>query len=634
VIRAEAATPIDDWLRTGVVTATEPDLLVHVTDLPLEHVPWTCTRAAGLVTAEILLEDVLGNAPSIEGSVQMRELRIVSEEEPGLRGTHPYEMRAALRVQSAIETHLEGCAIIAAQGELSTQLSECGSPTLLPQDSEVVVSAAVPIRWVPGTPIPELLLDRALDFAMLMSEAHLEPLLALVPQITEADVIADGRLFAHGPWDALETTGGLAMRDGHVRIVGLGQQLTDIGGAVQLHGTRIVIGRDDALHARDGDGTIDVWGEIGMRGLLPTSANVTMAPDEFPVRRESAVLATLSGRAEAGITIGLDGVEGAIHVERLTVRLPEQAAGSVQPLDPHPEVALVGSDAPELALEDGPGYPIHLRVDAHTPFWVRRNDFAVQGTAELDVTYLDPNLYVGGYATLGRGYFEVFGKRFLVQRGSLVFTGDTELNPLVDLVATYELPGRAGATISVIANGRLLDDLQIEFTSTETSDQGEIIALLVSGRRSIGAGDPQASQQAATEQAASFLAGISAGILTLGLRQQFGDIVPMIAIEAGSNLGETRTRAGFNVDALIPDFLRGAVLGAYLEGFVTTGTGQQAGGGGGGVGGGVALELQFPEDVIGSGTYVPPMSFGIDFLWEPSQSRCETADDGTTTCTR
>ncbi|NJK32241.1 MAG: hypothetical protein HC927_07440 [Deltaproteobacteria bacterium] len=93
---------------------------------------------------------------------------------------------------------------------------------------------------------------------------------------------------------------------------------------------------------------------------------------------------------------------------------------------------------------------------------------------------------------------------------------------------------------------------------------------------------------------------------------------PALRDPPGAQLGDVRTSVGFNADAIIPDFLRGVVLGAYVEGFVTTSAGNaQTSGGRSGVGGGVSVELQFPYDLVGSGTFVPPTSWGVDLVWEP-----------------
>ncbi|UJR79986.1 translocation/assembly module TamB domain-containing protein [Sandaracinus amylolyticus] len=612
--RAEAETPLDDWLANGAFTLPHPDLLVQLLDMPLEHVPWTCGRASGVATAEVIVQDVLGDSPQLDARLEITQLRVAHGDDGG-QGTMPYHVLAAARVGgTSEEERAEACAIIAAQGQLTTPFAECSS-TELPEDTEVVLRGSVPLRFSIGSFIPEVLLDRDLDLTMLMADAHLEPVLALIPQIAESDVIADGRLIASGPWETLEVAGGVSLREGRVRVVPLGQHLVDVHGALRFAGDRVTIPAGEALFARDGEGTVEVSGEIGLRGLIPTYAYLDVQPDQFPVRREGAVLATISGRGDTRVTIESDGLEGTVTTEGLTIRLPEQMAGSVQSLEEHPDILVIGTQARELGMDEGPGYPVHLYVDASDPFWVRRNDFAVQVSAQLDVRYLDPNLYVGGIANLERGYFEVFGKRFEVQGGSLVFGGTEELDPQVDLVAVYELPGGGGATITVTAGGTL-SNLSIDFSSTETSDQGEIIALLVSGRRTLGE-DSGAQTQAATEQAARVVTGIAAGILTLGLREQFGDAFPLIAIETGANLGDTRIRAGFNADAIIPDAIRDVVLGAYVEGFVTTSAGNQAGGGTGGVGGGVNIELQFPFDLVGSGTYVPPTSWGLDLVWEP-----------------
>lgn len=611
--RADAPTPIDDWFRTGSLSIPEPDVLVQLLELPLEHVPWTCNRARGVVTAELMVGGLLGAHPEFDARMQIDGLRVASREDPDLQATSPHDVLTELHVRGDATSRAEGCMIIARQGRLATPFTEC-STSALPMDTESIIRASVPLEFTPGSPLPQIRTVDPMSLAMLMSDAHLEPLLALIPQLANADVVADGRIAANGNLDELQLSGGLELRDGRARVVSIGQQLVDIRGALRLSDQSIFISDEHPLFARDGDGSLSIDGEIGMRGFLPNYAYLDVRPDEFPVRREGAVLAFISGVGDTRLSIDVDGLEGTVETSQLTVRLPEQMAGTVQPLEAHPDVLVVGTEAAELASTAGARYPIHLRVNASSPFWVRRNDFEIQVTAELDVRYLDPNLMVGGYARLPRGHFEVFGKRFEVQRGSLTFDAREELDPVVDLMAVYELPGSPGSNVSVTAGGRM-SDLRIEFSSTETTDQGEIIALLVSGPRRVGEADPSTTQ-VATQQAARVVTGVAAGILTLGLRQQFGDLVPLIAIETGANLGDTRFRAGFNVDAIIPDFLREIVLGAYVEGFLTTRAGNQTSTQGG-VGAGVTIELQFPFDLVGSGTYVPPTTWGFDLLWEP-----------------
>jgi hypothetical protein len=112
-----------------------------------------------------------------------------------------------------------------------------------------------------------------------------------------------------------------------------------------------------------------------------------------------------------------------------------------------------------------------------------------------------------------------------------------------------------------------------------------------------------------------FLAGLTAGILTLGLRQEFGDVIPVLAVES-EGAGGTRIRVGWNADDIIPDFLRDIVLGAYIEGFVTA-AGEATQVGPAGVGGGVSLEFTLPEGFLMRGTYVPVDNGSLDVLFEP-----------------
>ena len=117
----------------------------------------------------------------------------------------------------------------------------------------------------------------------------------------------------------------------------------------------------------------------------------------------------------------------------------------------------------------------------------------------------------------------------------------------------------------------------------------------------------------------SFLGGLTTGLLTLSARRNLGGLFPVIAIEAGDTLGETRVRAGVQATQLVPEFLRGVVRGAYVEGLVTTGepgAGEQAGTGTG-FGGGVLIELRFPYDLAAIGRYGPGQTWSLDVTWEP-----------------
>jgi hypothetical protein len=206
------------------------------------------------------------------------------------------------------------------------------------------------------------------------------------------------------------------------------------------------------------------------------------------------------------------------------------------------------------------------------------------------------------------------------------FDGRRELNPVVELQAVHTL--RDGDyKVWVNVSGRFATPT-IQFSSDhpEATDQGTVVALLVSGRtRQQQASDPSATTEEASQQAGNFLAGLLAGVLTLSARRELGDIIPVIIIESGDEaFRSARLRAGFQADSVIPEFLRGVVRGAYVEGFVAGSGGTTETEGSEGVApsatGGVLLELQFPYNFVGTLRAEPnaeSFGWGIDATWEP-----------------
>lgn len=610
-----AVVPVGEWMHGTVPTAPPTTAVLDLGALELSSLPWTCSYGTGVLTGRVSMHPFSPD-PALEADLAIDALRVRGSVE----GPFSAPFHAALRSRStgAGLARVDTCLIVGLEEGSRTPIGACptadvarsSSVGAIAEDGETLFLADLPVRVGDGLELPTIELEQDLFFLADFAAGHLAPFLAWVPGIAEADATVDGTVRGEGSWSTLALEGGLDVRDGAARVITMGQHLRDAGGAVRFVGNRIVVPEDRPFVAYDGDRSAALSGEVLLRGLLPTSVDALLEPDEFPFRREGTMLASLSGEARVHLDIEPEGVTGSITTGELLVALPQSSAGAAQDLALRGDVLVIGEDAPELAREGHVHFPYTLHIDASRAFTVRRNDFEVEVSAVLDVTYDDPDLYISGVAVIERGTFEVLGKRFSVTRGSLTFDGQAMLNPIVDLVATYAIPGSTGSTISITASGTL-SDIEIAFSSTETSDTGEILALLVSGRRS-RASDP-AQAQAAGEQAASFLAGLTAGVLTLGLRQQFGAIVPTIAVESGGRLGSVRARVGWDADWIIPDFLREVVLGAYVEGAVTSAGGDL----GGGAGLAVSVELQFPQSFVGSGTYVPPQSWGADLLWEP-----------------
>lgn len=613
---AYASLPLDQWVERGEVArfpSTELRATLHNADLG--HVPYVCQYGRGPLSGTLTAKDLLTGDSVVGAVLDLPRLQIW--ESAGERGEARLstEYRVHVRAGSSPERDaLTACTILGEADVEGTGGARCREASEA-APGELISRLRVPVTWTPGELLPSYVEDARISSWTDFASVHVEPVLSFIPGVVAGDAVMDGELEIAGPWEGLSMNGQLALSEGQVQIEGLGQHLHDISGQLELEGDRITFPESHPLHAQDGGGSATVFGHVDFEGVFPRRLQLTARADGFPVRQEGMVLAWLSGRAEVTGAIEDRRTSTTIETHDFGVRLPEQTAASLQPLEPHPEVLVVGRERPTGPAMVSESYPVEVHIDAADPFWVRRNDFAALVTADLRAVYQDPDLRVRGRATIQRGTFEIFGKRFELTEGSLGFDGGSELDPEVRVIAVYEVPGRSGATVTVEVTGSLTEP-HVQFRSTETNDRAEIIAMLVSGGRR----DAGATEQQASEQAASFLAGLTAGILTLGLRQEFGDVIPVLAIES-EGLGGTRIRAGINANDLIPDFLRGIVLDAYIEGFLTAAAqGTNAAGstsGAGGIGGGVTVEFTFPESFLLRGTYVPVDNGSLDLFYEP-----------------
>lgn len=612
-----ASLPLEQWIADGEVArfpATE--VRARVLGAPMNNIPYLCTYGTGPIYGSVTAKDILTDRPILGAILDLPALRFW--EQAGERGearlSDPF--RVHVRTGSTPERDaLTACVIMGLSGHEGTPGAACREVTAA-GPGEMITRLRVPISWSEGELIPRYEEDAIISGWSDLRDVHVEPVLPFIPGVVAGDAVMTGQMRAEGPLESIQMSGALDLSDGHIQIEGLGQHLHGIRGRVELHGDRAVFPESHPLRASDSGGTAVMQGHVRFEGIVPRELEMALEATTFPIRREGMVLARLTGDAAVTGTIDAERTTTTIRTgPSFTIGLPEQTAASLQPLEPHPQIQIVGSERIDQNAHDE-AYEIAVEVDASNRFWVRRNDFAVQLDAQLTALYRDPYLFLGGRARILRGTFEFFGKRFELQEGSINFDPDSrELNPDVNVVAVYDIPGRRGASVTVTVTGTLTHP-QVAFQSTVADDQAEIISLLVGG----GQRQAGTASQAAEEQATSFLAGVMTGLLTLGLRQEFGEVVPVLSIES-QGLGGTRIRVGFSADDLIPEFLRGFIQSAYVEGSVTAaGGGTNAGGsssGSGGVGGGVMLEFTFPENILMRGTWVPVDNGSLDLVWEP-----------------
>jgi translocation and assembly module TamB len=131
------------------------------------------------------------------------------------------------------------------------------------------------------------------------------------------------------------------------------------------------------------------------------------------------------------------------------------------------------------AGETADNLALNLTVLLHRNTWIRHPNAAVELTGEVQVTKNAGGspILVGSIETI-RGWAGFQGRRFVLSRGQVVFTGEQEINPALDIVAQYRLPKYL---VEAVVGGTL-NEPSLTLRSEPELEQADIIAVLLFGR--------------------------------------------------------------------------------------------------------------------------------------------------------
>lgn len=608
-VRSDA--PIHRWLRERMPTAPPPvNAELALENVPLARLPGACSLASGSIEGSISASDLFTAQPRLEADLRARRL-------------------TAGRGEGA-DVHIDVDADSSA-GRVAVTMESGGRRT-------VDIEAQAPIVWNAEQPVPSLA-DGSWEARAAFDRAPFGPLAALVPIVAQPRGTLDGRVQASGRGEDFDASGSIELEHVYFVLSRPLLRIDDLNGRLALADRGLSI-RD--LTFRDLGGTGRVDGTVGFTSrFMPSRVNLTLETDEFPVRNGGLIVATVDGHYRVTGDLSARPANLAVNATRLGVVLPAESARSLQPLDQHPDViyenqpgfleapeprpdaevageaerraagqpsgeASEGGDGEEAAPpSNNPFLPLRVSIDATDPFWVRREDFAMQVTADLTLALDSAGARIEGPIRIRRGYIDLLTKTFELEASEIRFAGGRTLDPILDVTARYDLDSQD--TITVHITGRLGEpELAFSTTVPGVETEREILELLVRGNATGTAASPE-------DQVVSALGGLTAGLLSGLARREYGDLLPILSIES-EGTGGGRIRAGIDADRLIPEFLEDVVTGAYFEGFVGTAaddTGTQS------ATGGFELDLYFPYDLTLSGGYEPPTNWSWDLIWEP-----------------
>ncbi len=601
-LQASADTPIDDWMSAAEIPSWPiTQVSADFYDAPTENLPYLCRFAAGVLTAQLRGTDLFSDDPRLSFSMESDELRA--------RRLEP--ARRTGMVNTIVETP-------PARNRLSGSYADGFFELAADMDwwngGATELEAKVPMVWNSENPTPVLAKRGDVSGRANFDRMPLQAVLAWMAGVVNVEGIVQGSVTAQGRVQDPRFVGSVDLTEGRVDVRSVGQTLENVSGRAIFDEDGVAI---TGLEATDSEGFAEVNGRLGFAKLKLNKLDVVARTEGFPLRQEGSIMARLGGSARMIASFEDDSLDGEIRLGKLEVDIPESSA-TPQDLAPHPEVFIIGESS-EPVQREAP-YPIRMRVRSEDLVIIRSRDqdFYVEAGAKLDTQVLDEFL-VEGSVTLQRGNFRVFGKRFEIRSGSMVFDGDPEMDAKVDMVARHSLRG-SNDTVTVVVSGRLSDPT-IEFKSSiPTTSEAQVIALLVTGSTRQQRGVNTSTAQASAETA-NFLTGVAAGLFSASLQSQFGGLAPTFGITQGQGLaddaaGDTAVQVGFNVNSVLPDNI--PIRGLYVEGqFVarraeggpnTTAQAQRPG---------FLIEALWPLNFVTTGTFAPPANWSIDVTWEP-----------------
>ncbi|MDG2308851.1 MAG: translocation/assembly module TamB domain-containing protein [Candidatus Binatia bacterium] len=295
------------------------------------------------------------------------------------------------------------------------------------------------------------------------------------------------------------------------------------------------------------EGAITAGGEVRLAGGFPTAFDLWLALDGAEVVSRSEADATASGRVALTGPVDAPHLEGDVTIDRATIR-PTIAPGGGKP-EPDPSVVVVRRYGSEPAWTSGvppslggeaesrpvrspladprakAGMPnlyedltMIVAVRLGGPVVVRRYDANMRLSGEVYLTKKpDDELRISGGIGGRQGWYIFQGRRFEIRSAYVTFSGETPLDPYLDVSAQY----RTGDYLVRIRIAGTAKHPSLDLSSDPALDQSDILSVVLFGKPASQLSDSQG--QVLQSQAFALLASYVAPALqrsvldTLGL---------------------------------------------------------------------------------------------------------------------
>lgn len=501
----------------GDLPAGEPGRLDVLID-SLRLAPWLTMLqsnipANGLANVRARLEGTRAS-PRLEGEISLAHFVYNLQSIPDVQARVVYRDRA-LRVDGDFRQR-SGYQLARFEGSLPIDLSFADS-------------------------VPNRLIEAPLAFDLSGDSIPLAP----VSQVSEAIGVvtgnARGAVRIRGTWERPRFEGAITLDVPRMEIMEGGMPLVNAGAHIRMDGNRVVI---DSVVAWS-DGPIRGSGTVDITDLARPVFDMRLDTDD--ARIVAGQYGELYVDSRLGVTGPLDTlrVGGTIVITRGVILIPDpEELNLINTGDPVIFAVVDTAAAEELGIAPSASPFTNALIDVDVTVargtWARSREANIEVYGEIGVERdtAGSDVAIDGALYTDQGDYQLYGRRFTVTRGSVVFTGDPTLNPVLQILARYEVrqAGRAPFDILITIGGTMQEPNVSLYSSAQPAlTQSDLISFLAFGRSSSSLLQFEGSGLVGGGASGSSLAG---NVAALATRQLAGVALGALAAEVQSDLVE------------------------------------------------------------------------------------------------
>lgn len=295
--------------------------------------------------------------------------------------------------------------------------------------------------------------------------------------------------------------------------------------------------------------------DVGLDGTCRVDLAASGAPDDpsvsgtvemadLGVKYRQILSLLLHGRLEIEGTAMRPALTGDIAIESGIINLPE-APKELHPVE-GPSILLDTAWRASIdTLDVGPPGDLKvvaeevtfkpdydIRVDISRGCWLRGEGLEVEFEGKIQVAQKDNKPVLEGEMIARRGTFLFLGRVFDLERGTISFFGEEELNPTLDIVVTSAIESY---TVTITLGGTL-EKPELSLSSNPDLPEGDIMAMILFGKPLEDLNEGQGSML--RDRTADVLITMGAAKLQQSLAGQGGiDIVSVRSARGESDQG-------------------------------------------------------------------------------------------------